>query len=353
MRLLHATSVSTPIVTCLICCVAADIAEDCAGNFKRLQGGASLLQISAGKASLDKHQSNQLTNEDLGREGLQEIPDNNLERGLHRVVGKDGVFMISLPRGGERANYSKKKLSEVGIDARIYTGTDGRSTSVTQEVLDKVIDFHTPMNDSWYKTAAGYNESRWAASLGDSHMRAWQEAQRRQENWTAILEDDVIPIVAENMTGTEWLEAFEAAWDKVPPTAKLVRMGYCWAPGLKRNIIANVGRFMVTTMGPTPGICTTGYLVHKDAIPDLLPMFPCPITLDVCLAMHLVSYPEGSSISVADRIGLANIERTFEVDEEERIFQYGILKQDWSALPTHYGNATYFASLVDALVALT
>lgn len=319
-----------------------------------LQGGASLLQISAGKASVERHRSIELTSGDQDQEDLQKIPDDHVRRGLHRVVGGDGVLMISLPRGEERANYSKNKLSEVGIDARIFTGTDGRNPFVSkEEVLDKVIHFR---NDSWYSTHDGSNESRWAAALADSHMRALQEAQRRQENWTAIVEDDVIPILAENMTGTEWLEAFEAVWDTVPPTARFVRLGYCWSPGLGRDIVANAGHFMVTTLmkqgyhARQPGICTTGYVVHKDAIPDLLSAFPCDITLDVCWNLHLSSNisSHGSAI-IADRIGLFNIEVNF-TDSQEGLHQYGILKQDWSTLPTHYGNESYFTSLMHELV---
>lgn len=280
-------------------------------------------------------------------EPSEEDLQKGMERGLHLVVGHDGVLMISLPRDEQKADKCKAELSEVGIYPRTFEATDYRDPKIKQATLEAAWNMteHTPdldQGDTW--TARAY---RWMAAVADSHRRALAEAQARQETWTAILEDDVVPMLSEGMTRTRWIESLESAWDQLPPDTRIVRLAYCNNPGstvrMERDATANANDFMITNW--TFGICTTGYVIHKDAIPELLSAFPCQAPLDLCWW------------ALMPKLGAVNIELNVDIPEmtyndtitNASIQQYGILRQDWQTFPAHYSNASYFASLADAL----
>merc|ERR1719433_1850165 len=60
------------------------------------------------------------------------------------------------------------------------------------------------------------------SAIADSHRRALLAAQARNETWTAIFEDDAVPVDAEN-----WNENFQEVWAKVPQETLYVRLGWC------------------------------------------------------------------------------------------------------------------------------
>lgn len=278
--------------------------------------------------------------------------DSWMKRGLHRAVGKDGVLMISLPRDKQKADECKAKLSEVQVYPRIFFGTDYRDPGMTIHKFEKAwnISLYPHVNSKPLDSYATRFMS-WTASVADSHRRALEEAQGRPEKWTAILEDDVVPILAKGMKPHRWIESFESAWHQIPSSARIVRLGYCNDPGqeerMERLPNSYAGDFMITKY--TQGFCTTGYIIRKDAIPELLSSFPCKDQLDLCWYRKL------------SELSAVNMELKFDVPEmvfedpiiNATIQQYGIVRQDWHTLPAHYSNGSFFASFADAFTRLS
>lgn len=352
MQLLDVRSVRTSLVAYLLYFVASEDFEiqDCAWTCKRPERGASLLQINVGKGSMEKGSIKKPINEEshdpwrgTGSMGQEDLRRRMPDRSLHRTVGKDGVMMISSPRNKQKSDYSKAKLSEVGIYPRMFWATDYLDPNTSQESLEKAWDFTAIPIHANLRTPS---QRRWTAAVADSHRRALEQAQGRRETWTAILEDDVVPILANGMTGTGWIASFESAWDQLPPRARLVRLGFCslFGPRAERFVYANAYDFVITNK--LDGLCTTGYIVHKDAIPVLLSSFPMANPVDV------------SWFSLLPLLSAVNIELKVDVPEMEfkdpqkknTVHQYGILRQDWDTFPYHYNNDSFFTSLADALI---
>lgn len=294
--------------------------------------------------------------------GLEKIVEEDWKRGLHRVVGKDGVLMISLPDDTDRAENSRAKLAEIGIHPKLFWGTDGRNRKTSQAAMDRGIDWAHATSDVIEHYKPGSVHARSVAGLADSHRGAIVEASQRNETWTAIMEDDAVP-ADERMDRPKFFEAFESAWAKIPSHARLVRLGYCqlryWndpeqAPslaGLELDTYADGGKFRFTRwMGLSghyqAGGCTTAYMVHRDMIPELLSLFPCPCTLDCCFnnLFNKNTDGEGSHGKSTKGLGfLVNLEPHISVDMAfenakltkgyEFVAQFGILKQDWDTYP--------------------
>jgi len=262
--------------------------------------------------------------------------------------------MISLASETYRFESSSSKLKAVGIYPTLFHGTDGRDWNVSQAYLDKAI--------AWDSTARqdkpGSKHARVVQALADSHRRALIAAQHRNYTWTAILEDDAIPI-DEGML-PNWPDNFERIWEMLPKAARFVRLGYC-NPGPRPDYtvqtfvegqpfrITNWLGYLIDKPGNParyfPGLCTTAYMVHKEFIPEVLKLFPCPASIDRCYLKFFDTTWEGQAGGL-DGKGvefLFNIETNKPVekayeDSKGLIFgvgvrQFGVLKQDWEALP--------------------
>jgi len=137
--------------------------------------------------------------------------------------------------------------------------------------------------------------------MTDSHRRALVAAMhRKQFMWTAIFEDDAVPVDPE-----AWSEAFLKQWEQVPKEALIVRLGSCsfesevgpiheepepahWGQG-EFSLVRK--RWWTDGTGARhyyAGGCSTGYLVHKSVISKVLGIFPCCCSFDCCLARQLL-----------------------------------------------------------------
>lgn len=270
------------------------------------------------------------------------------KHGLHGVVGKNGVLMINLLRQPNRFNHSSSLLSQIGIYPVLFPGTDGQDVQVSQESLD----------DACFAEGCRFREVQ---ALADSHRRALLIAKQRDSDWTAILEDDVVPVTGlperSSSERNDWLMAFDAAWASLPPNAKLVRLGRCivknwetqaWPSqvGMELYSYANSGgNFRVTQWTGfngeyAAGGCTHAYVVHKSIVPELLSVFPCRCPLDCCFEGFLYNKQDAS----IPNDYLYNIDTQISPDDAWRestrnggflqnVMQFGVLRQDWQKLP--------------------
>jgi len=210
---------------------------------------------------------------------------------LHGVVGRDGVKLINLDRTPERFDHSAEQLAKGGILATSFGATDALKASYT-ELRQGCIGKSDPnlgkCADHWIKGCSYRSEQ----AIAESHRRALVAASLRKEDWTAILEDDMVL-----MDPDGWNVAFTAAWNKlqeVSPEAKVVRLNWCMIVPPEKdfvNILADAGDFTLTRWTSVDneyyfsGQCTGAYLVHKDVIPEMLGLFPCCEPLDNCYAV--------------------------------------------------------------------
>mmetsp|Transcript_153055 Transcript_153055/g.285177 ORF Transcript_153055/g.285177 Transcript_153055/m.285177 type:complete len:359 (-) Transcript_153055:110-1186(-) len=254
--------------------------------------------------------------------------------GLHRVVGPDGVLMISLARQPERFAQSSARLVDVGIHATLLQAVDKQDPSVSDEFLN---------------STCPTCETRGLKALIRSHQLALMAAQKRTHSeWTAILEDDVVPAIPDG--GLSWSEAFDAAWDLLPSDALFVRLGFCipvWWQGTRKpsemglhiQTYADAGRFRLSNWLAIddryfPGGCTHAYMVHRSVIPLLLSILPCPCSWDCCLMDKLFIDWQGKHL-----MNIVTQETPDEAYEESkqhpgflsRVMQWGVLQQDFAS----------------------
>lgn len=207
---------------------------------------------------------------------------------FHEVVGNDGALMIVLERIAGRSALAKQELARVGINATVFPATDGSQTSpdILSQACRLVSTDKPRCGDSGCRNTI-------VQSIAHSHQRALQKAMETKEDWTAIFEDDAVPVLPE---GVDWDAEFRNAWKRLPATAKVVRLGWCqpwWAAVINAEPPEQEGhkfhwlQFPHTsrwaTNQETPvGGCTHAYIVHKSIIPSMLSVFPCCCGVDCC-----------------------------------------------------------------------
>jgi len=230
---------------------------------------------------------------------------------IHDVVGKDGVLQIRLP-GSARYKYSAEELQSAGIVATKFSATNASTTPSL--VLASTCPLHSDPDAA--KICAQKEDEIQAPrgtlgeepgcktkveqAIADSHRGALLAALKRQDEWTAIIEDDVVPLHPGFFDAS-----FKEAWKKVPKTAKLVRLSWCSFEkdlgSIAKRTSENAGNFrLINTMdwedeqGKShyyTGGCTTGYIVHKSFVPELLGIFPCCCPMDCCMERQLFYAP--------------------------------------------------------------
>lgn len=206
---------------------------------------------------------------------------------LHSVVGPDGVYMISRLRDAARFNFSMERLREASIYPSKFLATDG--TCASDPALNKGCarqsdDTTAQWCESLHKTGSGCG-SHAEQAIADSHRRALVAASERKYNWTLILEDDAVLVRPKR-----WNQAFKRAWEKVPPETKIVRFSWCMAGNtsvVMQPTYADAGDFRLIqwtgyATGYRAGGCTSGYMVHRDIIPQMVGLFPCCCAVDCC-----------------------------------------------------------------------
>jgi hypothetical protein len=219
----------------------------------------------------------------ISTDGSTEIPCPNCSA-LNEVVGFDGVLVISLESQLERFVSTASNLASAGIYATKFPATDVANS--TDEQLDKGCLLPSSPNYTQRcgpPTGCGKKVEQ---AIADSHRQALLAASNRIENWTAILEDDMALLHPES-----WDQAFRKAWQQVPPEAKIVRLSWCMIVPPHQDVAhtyADAGEFVLSKfIGLNedtyhPGVCTGGYLVHRDILPEMLSLFPCCNVVDWC-----------------------------------------------------------------------
>merc|ERR1719387_3428243 len=114
--------------------------------------------------------------------------DENKLGALHDVVGPDGVLMLYMERAG-RKEY--KALNNAGIYPTLVPAVDYK-TATPEELREGGL---TPDDhDSRCHNGHGHNDKPVLQAISASHLKAILIPKDRDYEWTAILEDDAVPI---------------------------------------------------------------------------------------------------------------------------------------------------------------
>lgn len=188
---------------------------------------------------------------------------------LHEVVGPDGVLMLYVERAGRKVY---KALNEVGIyptmvsavDYKTATPAELREGGLTQDDHDERCD-----------QGIGHNHKPVVQAISASHLKAIRMAKERDYEWTAILEDDAVPINTPNFDRN-----FREVWSKVPNETGYVRLSWCPLIGedmLEKHTYYAYDNLRLidyqldkTDGSFATGGCTTAYMVRRNFIPRIL-----------------------------------------------------------------------------------
>jgi len=230
---------------------------------------------------------------------------------IHDVVGEEGVLQIRLP-GTERYQYSKSELESAGIVPTQFAATNAKAFT-SEELSDACPmqghkDTKQVCADKEKETGANFNlgktpgcKSKIEQAITDSHKRALEAALEREESdWTAIIEDDVVPLHPGYFDAS-----FKEAWAQIPKETKMVRLSWCSFESdlgsIKKKTFRDAGFFrLIKDMSWDDekggshyytGGCTTGYLIHKSFVQEVLDIFPCCCPIDCCLERQLFYTP--------------------------------------------------------------
>lgn len=233
---------------------------------------------------------------------------------LHSVTGPDGVYMISALRNGSapRARRSLASLRLANVFPELVRATEASNAE------DGALTLACPLEAeegvaAWCRDMGREGQAGCATdveqAIADSHRRALLRARRRSmegPDWTAILEDDVVPV------DDSFDRHFEIAWAAVPAEARIVRLGWCdpedvgvvedeeLRPGAPEELDSDSPVRLVSKRWFTDeagelhyhtGGCTSGYLVHREIIEEVLAAFPCCAAFDKCLQRQLFYQP--------------------------------------------------------------
>jgi hypothetical protein len=210
---------------------------------------------------------------------------------LHEVVGPDGVLVIYLERAG-RKEY--QRLNEVGIYPTLVAAVDYKTAS-----LDELREGGLSPDDKSDKCGqgVGHNGEPILQAISASHRKAILAAKDRDYMWTAILEDDAVPIDPVNFNAD-----FREMWSKIPERTGIVRLNWC--PLMSEDKFSKHTYYTSGSMHIVDyqinyakgeyhtGGCTTAYMVHRKVIPTLLAIFPCCYAFDACLDFDLYHLPK-------------------------------------------------------------
>jgi hypothetical protein len=218
---------------------------------------------------------------------------------LHDVVGPDGVIMISLSRDSRRFKFSEESLGIAGIRPTKLLATDGKCAS--KEGLSMGCVNQNSENTKWCshlkKTGTGCGNKA-EQGIADSHRRALLAAQARKEDWTMVLEDDNLLVRPHR-----WDDAFKRAWQEIPPETQIVRLSWCLPGNASEQMqpaYIDAGDFRLIrwagySTGYRAGGCTSAYMVHRKAIPEMLRLFPCCCAVDCCFENDLYNRVVGKN----------------------------------------------------------
>jgi len=267
-----------------------------------------------------------------------QVPDDFPFSFLHGIVGRDGVKLITMERTPARFDHSAAQLAKGGILATSFGATDA-STASYEELRQGCIGKSDPnlgkCAHHWIKGCTYKAEQ----AIAESHRRALVAASLRKEDWTAILEDDMVLLDPH-----EWNSAFTSAWNKLQetsPEAKVVRLNWCMiVDPLKdfTNVFAETDNFTLTKWTSVDnkyyysGQCTGAYMVHKDILPEMLGLFPCCEPLDNCYAVwYNQKDKEGRAHGIRFMVSMQSKQsrrKIADITGETWLGQHGVMYQD-------------------------
>jgi len=213
---------------------------------------------------------------------------------VHDVVGLGGVLMIYMERAG-RKEY--KRLNQVGIYPTLLSAVDVKTASPDELRLGGLAptDKHEKCPNG-----KGSNKVPVLQAISASHRKAILAAKNRRHAWTAIMEDDAVPI-----DPVSFNKDFREIWSKIPEGTGVVRLNWCpllsedkfllhsyYSHGSMRIVDYQIN---YRNGAYHTGGCATAYMVHRDYIPSLLKMFPCCEAFDACMDFELYHLPKGCS----------------------------------------------------------
>jgi len=247
---------------------------------------------------------------------------------LHSVVGPDGVVMLSLDRVSTRFAYAAHQLNQIGIQPVKMAATDGSCASAAALAKGCGMGGHCPDASKTGPGCASHAEQ----GIADSHRRALEHAYTRDNEWTAIMEDDTVPVSRE---GFDWNDAFSEAWTRLPEGVKFVRLGWCVMGESDSNPSVDppdpsAGQFKFTRSWDlmSLGGCTHAYVVHRSIIPEILKIFPCCGAVDACLVWDFFLKPDasgGGGTQMSRVLANLDIQRpgTWGIGDDPNVFKSG------------------------------
>jgi len=212
---------------------------------------------------------------------------------LHEIVGPDGVLVIHLARAGRR---EFKKFNDAGVYPTLFPATDAQNATMAELNQGCVSKAEKSAINMCADQRVGNGCShRVEQAIAESHRRALVAARTRNSTWTAILEDDSVPLDPEN-----WDENFKELWSLVPPDVGFVRLGWCtFGDTVEKKAFASHAEWQLIDRPAYAfsgeyytGGCTTAYLVHRNYISNVLRLFPCCSPLDCCYEWDLFYKPD-------------------------------------------------------------
>lgn len=220
---------------------------------------------------------------------------------FHQLVGASGVLMLSTERMKERSTFAAGQLSLIGIYPTFLPSSDGYCASrpqLAKGCADKT-QTSAEMCRAQARTGQGC-QNTFEQGVADSHRRALEIALKRNFEWTAIFEDDAIPVFDASV---DWNKEFEKAWAVKPPEAKIVRLSWCLPPGLQQMETptqrTHGGGLFQWVHSHTSAGCTAAYMVHNSVIPEMLKAFPCCCAVDCCYAWDVYRRLNSALINLA------------------------------------------------------
>jgi hypothetical protein len=248
---------------------------------------------------------------------------------FHDIVGQDGVYMISVNCRTERFDFAAQRLKEVGITPIFFSATE--STASWEQLAQGC----EPQGVSDGQCTGGYKpgwgcETAVEQAIADSHRRAIEAATGRNAEWTAILEDDSVPAMAEDGL---WTDRLMKVWSEVPAEVEVVRLGWCAMEDPYHRWEADSNNFVIADT-PDAGGCTHAYVVRQSALPKLSAFFPCCCAVDCCFKFGMER--SGMKMVNIDAAGSKDYIATKMTQDWGNA--YGIMMQAKDDLPTVRGR---------------
>merc|ERR1719440_871545 len=121
--------------------------------------------------------------------------------------------MLSLKKESERFESTSARLQKIGIYPTRFEAADGSDPKLSARYLqENAVDYSHRSKESGFWFGINSTHVRAVQALAVSHKRALEAAQKRNNSWTAILEDDAIPV---NGLPLNFAEEFEKVWSKL------------------------------------------------------------------------------------------------------------------------------------------